>query len=84
MYVSQDKSEVNLINSPISEHIDDENKPIINFDSKKREDSSVEKISDTDKIQTKTEQLDIKAATSNANKVIIFYSNGTFQEYTKG
>lgn len=83
MYVSKDESAVDQVNKPISEQSNEETQQKINFDSQQIAISSVEKIVDTEKSSSKIEQPDIKATSGKADRVIIFYNNGTFEEYTK-
>lgn len=55
----------------------------INFDSRSTIDHE-EKPSIAEKTTTEIERLDVKSGTGRANKVIIFFSNGTFEEFVKG
>lgn len=83
MFLGQGADIVSNVNKPLHEIISDESQHSLSFDlQNKTEPAGIIKDEDTEtyNVSHKT----VVSGPGNANKVIIFYKNGTFEEFTKG
>ena len=82
MFLSRiDKEHLSTFIPPVQEEIIEESQEAIDF-SPKTDDQLTENTTEINSLASKVEIPTLKSGSGRANKVIIFYNDGTFEEYT--